>query len=176
MYSNEYLKSNAVQYGNAATKLKLPEHAAEIYNTTDPLTIWEFTSEDGTSYSMRGVIDADDMTEWDVIDAIRCLAWSDDFDLEEFDDEEFDDPEPVMVEFKNEGVSKMAEHRTPTGAKAKLDYIKEYDRENRITITIRLNRQTEPELIEYWQSIPNKRKWFTDRLKAEMDALKKAGK
>lgn len=61
-------------------------------------------------------------------------------------------------------------------SQGKLDYIKEYDRENKRLISVKLNRATEPELVEYWDSIPNKRKWFTDRLRADMEASKKAGK
>lgn len=174
MYSNEYLKNNAVQYGNAATKLKLPEHAAEIYNTTDPLTIWEFTSEGGTSYSMRGVIEADDMTEWDVIDAIRCLAWSDDFDPEEFGDEEFDDPEPVMVE-SNHGGTTMAKRQYPKADADKLKYLAQYDKENRFTASCKLSRIYDAELIEVWSTLPNKAEWLKQHLREELEK-QKAGK
>lgn len=34
-----------------------------------------------------------------------------------------------------------------------------------LCIAFRLNRNTEPELIEKFQAIPNKRQWFIERLR-----------
>lgn len=35
-----------------------------------------------------------------------------------------------------------------------------YNRENKIKVSIFLNKKTEPELVEIYQSIPNKSAWF----------------
>ena len=77
-----------------------------------------------------------------------------------------------MIRFR--GGSDMATRTKPSH----LEYIKQYDRDNKITVTLRLNKVTEPELIEYWQSIPNKARWFKDHLRAEMARAgkQKAGK
>ena len=40
-----------------------------------------------------------------------------------------------------------------------------YQKENMLCIAFRLNRNTEPELIEKFQAIPNKRQWFIERLR-----------
>lgn len=40
----------------------------------------------------------------------------------------------------------------------------EYDRVNKVRINIRLNRVTEEEYIEIYESIPNKREWFKEAL------------
>ena len=79
--------------------------------------------------------------------------------------------ETVVESSHNEVKSRMAKT-----AQSKMDYIKEYDKENRVAITIRLSKITEPELIDYWHSIPNKARWFKEHLRNELEESKKAGK
>jgi hypothetical protein len=49
--------------------------------------------------------------------------------------------------------------------KNKRAYNLEYDRVNKIRIGIKLNKATEPELVEIYQSIPNKAEWFKECLR-----------
>ena len=53
----------------------------------------------------------------------------------------------------------------PKWAQNKLEYNKKYEKENKVQVSIKLNRITEPEYIEIYQSIPNKRQWFLDCLR-----------
>jgi len=39
-----------------------------------------------------------------------------------------------------------------------------YDKENKLPVNIRLNRKTEAEYVEIYESIPNKREWFKQAL------------
>ena len=71
------------------------------------------------------------------------------------------------------GGENMVEKRTEDGWRKKSEYKKAYDKANRVAIKLKLNKATEPELIEYWQSIPNKTKWVKDHLRAELE--QKAG-
>lgn len=48
---------------------------------------------------------------------------------------------------------------------AKKAYDLRYNRENRYAITIRLNRQTDADLIQTWESIDNKAAWFRNALR-----------
>lgn len=59
----------------------------------------------------------------------------------------------------------MAKEELPTWVKNKMAYDKKYERENKIQVAIKLNKVTEPELVEIYQSIPNKSKWFRDCLR-----------
>lgn len=58
----------------------------------------------------------------------------------------------------------MAE-QIPKWAQNKLVYDRKYVRENKIQVAIKLNKVTEPELVEIYQSIPNKSQWFKDCLR-----------
>ena len=53
----------------------------------------------------------------------------------------------------------------PNWAKNKIEYDRRYDKENKIQVALRLNKKTEPELVEIYQSIPNKSQWFKDCLR-----------
>jgi hypothetical protein len=48
--------------------------------------------------------------------------------------------------------------------KNKRAYNLEYDRKNKVHICVKLNRSTDAELIEIYQSIPNKAQWIKDCL------------
>lgn len=80
LYSNDYLKRNGRVFGNESTYLELPETARRILAETDPCTIYELEDSDHEGcvyalwYSIRGVIDADDLTAQDVIDIINGWA------------------------------------------------------------------------------------------------------
>lgn len=83
---------NIKQYGNTKTKLSLTERAYDIYRDTDPLDIWEVEDEDGNcTYSIRGAIEADDLTADEVSEYIEVLA--DELEISENDywDGEIDD-------------------------------------------------------------------------------------
>lgn len=47
----------------------------------------------------------------------------------------------------------------------KREYNREYNKNNKVQIAIKLNKATEPELIEIYQAIPNKAEWFKDSLR-----------
>lgn len=49
--------------------------------------------------------------------------------------------------------------------KNKKEYNLKYDRLNKVRIGVKLNRVTEPELVEIYQAIPNKAEWFRDCLR-----------
>ena len=53
----------------------------------------------------------------------------------------------------------------PTWAKNKMKYDQKYDRENKVQIAIKLNKNTDPELIEIYRLIPNKAQWFKECLR-----------
>ena len=53
----------------------------------------------------------------------------------------------------------------PKWAQNKLKYDRQYDRDNKVHIAIKLNKATEPELVEIYRSIPNKAQWFKDCLR-----------
>ena len=53
----------------------------------------------------------------------------------------------------------------PTWAKNKIERDRRYDRENKVQVAIRLNKKTEPELVEIYHSIPNKAQWFKNCLR-----------
>ncbi len=53
----------------------------------------------------------------------------------------------------------------PNWAKNKIEYDKRYEKENKIQVAIKLNKVTEPELVEIYQSIPNKSQWFKECLR-----------
>ena len=58
----------------------------------------------------------------------------------------------------------MAE-QIPKWAQNKLVYDRKYVRENKIQVAIKLNKVTEPELVEIYQSIPNKSQWLKNCLR-----------
>lgn len=61
----------------------------------------------------------------------------------------------------------MAE-RKPLTAEQKdrnREYNNKYKRENKVGISIRLNRVYDAHLIEVYQSIPNKAEWFREALR-----------
>jgi hypothetical protein len=57
----------------------------------------------------------------------------------------------------------MAEEKT--WQKNKKAYNLEYDRLNKVRIGVKLNKATEPELVDIYQRIPNKAQWFKDCLR-----------
>lgn len=66
-------------YGNEKTHLTLTDRAFEAYSNTDPLTIFEHEDEDGVlTYSMRGSIEAENLTADDVNEWLEeCILWDD---------------------------------------------------------------------------------------------------
>lgn len=57
----------------------------------------------------------------------------------------------------------MAEEKT--WQKNKKAYDLAYDRLNKVRVGIKLNKATEPELVEIYRAIPNKVDWFRDCLR-----------
>lgn len=69
------------RYGDTRTDLTLTEKAQKVYNVTDPIDIYEREEDDDVFvYTMRGVIEKDDLSADDVNQI-----------LEEFADEVFAD-------------------------------------------------------------------------------------
>lgn len=56
--------------------------------------------------------------------------------------------------------------------KSRNAYISEWDKKNRIAVTIRLRRDKDSELIEVYQKIPNKAEWLRECLTAEQKKMK----
>lgn len=79
--------------------------------------------------------------------------------------------ETVVESSHNEVKSDMAAKTS----KERLDYIRDYDRANRLKVGGYLNRLHEPELCEYWESIPNKSDWIRRKLREDLER-QKAGK
>lgn len=77
-----------------------------------------------------------------------------------------------MVQSEHRMESKMAEKRTEEGMKKKREYTAGYDKENRVQIAVKLNRVTEADLLEAWNNISNKAKWFKDHLREELEKQK----
>jgi len=81
----------------------------------------------------------------------------------------------VVESTYNEVKSIMAgKQRKVTGDQ--LDRIKAYDKENRRIVGCRLNKVYDAELIEFWDSLPNKAQWLKQHLRNDLEASKKAGK
>ena len=53
----------------------------------------------------------------------------------------------------------------PKWVKNKIEYDRKYDKENKIQVAFKLNKVTEPELVEIYQAIPHKAQWFKDCLR-----------
>ena len=49
--------------------------------------------------------------------------------------------------------------------KNKREYNREYDRTNKVHICVKLNRSTDPDLIDIYQQIPNKAQWIKESLR-----------
>ena len=53
----------------------------------------------------------------------------------------------------------------PRWAQNKKEYDRKYSQQNKVQAAFKLNKVTEPELVEIYQLIPNKAQWFKDCLK-----------
>ena len=53
----------------------------------------------------------------------------------------------------------------PKWAQNKILYDRRYDKVNKVQAAFKLNKITEPELVEIYQLIPNKAQWFKDCLR-----------
>lgn len=74
----------------------------------------------------------------------------------------------VIEYWKREDILKMPRKRTPLtdkGKKKKAEYDVNYAANNIVRARVDINRVTEPELVEVWESIPNKSQWLKDRLR-----------
>ena len=54
-----------------------------------------------------------------------------------------------------------------------LEYIKEWNKKNRKVLSVRLNKTADADLIEVFESIPNKSEWIRDCLRDYMEKNKK---
>lgn len=61
-------------YGNENTSLILSDKAFEAYNNSDPLSIYEYDTEDGTFYDMEGIIEVEGVSAEDVNWLLEELA------------------------------------------------------------------------------------------------------
>ena len=63
------------QYGYVKTRLSLTDKAYDVYSGTCPLDIIEVEDEEGNcTYSMRGALEADDLTADEVNEYLEELA------------------------------------------------------------------------------------------------------
>lgn len=53
----------------------------------------------------------------------------------------------------------------PKWAQNKKEYDRKYAAKNKVQAAFKLNKVTEPELVEIYLSIPNKAQWFKDCLR-----------
>ena len=56
-----------------------------------------------------------------------------------------------------------------TTAKNKLDYIHRWNADKTKSISIRLHKVNDADLIEVWENIPNKSEWIKEKLREYRD-------
>lgn len=61
------------------------------------------------------------------------------------------------------------EEKKKSASEKKIAYINKWDKANRVSVSIRLRKREDAELIEVFRTIPNKAEWLRDCLRREKE-------